>query len=81
MLASVQPKYYHDDPSKGIMSLTIELMLDPELSEVGGEEKIIRDFLTLLKKSEALQVVALPPDSFGTPISVEIRGKHLAVDF
>lgn len=84
MFVTVQPKYYGGDPAKGIQCLVIELMPDPEPGEPGEpgiEEKRILDLLTLLKKSETLQVTALPPDSFGTPISVEVRGRYLAVDF
>ena len=78
MYALVRPKYYNDDPDKGIQCMVIELMPDPEIE---AETKGILDLLALLKEGEDLQVRALPPDSFGETTSIEVRGKHLTVDF
>lgn len=81
MRVAVQPKYFGDDPKKGIQSITICVMPDLDLGDEKKEESGVRDFLDHLRKSEALEITALGQDSFTKPVSLRAFGRALAVDW
>lgn len=77
MHAAVKPRFYGDDPARGIQSLEISIMPDPDFDR--GEELAIRTFLDFLKRNDALEIRTPGPPEGSITFGAE---RHdLAVDW